>query len=454
MRPSRSLLLAALCSVLVASPGFAVRRPRCLFGAGALPAQTSPNKPHGSRIPIDNIVLLMQENRSFDHYFGQLHFHGQRRSRPEPPGASNPNPLGGAPIVAFHDPVYCECADLDHSWTGTHHEWNGGAMDGFTPANTNSCDRTGSRTMAFYLDTDLPFYYTLYANFAMGDRYFASTLTQTFPNRFYFLAGTSFGHIANDFPTSGTEFSQKTIFEELDQAGVTWKIYFEEEPFAFLFAYVRSHAANTAPIAQFFMDAQNGALPQVTFIDPIFNLTGQRSKNQEDDEHPPSNVQVGQQFVASVVNAMFASPQWGRSALFITYDEHGGFYDHVPPPPACVPDNIPPMLGTNDAPGAFDRYGIRVPVVVVSPFSRPRFVSHRVYDHTSLIRFVETRFDLPALTARDANADPMLRFFRFRTQALFHPPGLAPAVVDQGHANAECASSTTTTTSASTTTTT
>ena len=410
---------------------------RCRFGPGATPAVTAPNKPHGSQIPIDTIVVAMQENRSFDHYFAQLRLQGQPHVRRVPKNASNPDPTNptGPPIPRFHETSYCECADLDHSWNGTHREWDNGAMDGFTAANTNACNPTGSRTMGFYDSTDLPYYYSLYSQFAIADRYFASALTQTFPNRFYLYAGTSFGHIRNDFPTSPTEFAPPggTIFEALDNAGITWKIYFSEIPAGFLFAYVRDHAANTAPIQQYFNDAQAGTLPQVVFVDPLFNLSGTESRNMENDEHPPANIQVGEQFVASVANALMASPQWPHAALFHTYDEHGGFWDHMPPPPACLPDNIPPMLQSGDEPGAFDRYGIRVPVVVVSPYSRKHYVSHRTYDHTSIIRFIETRFDLPALTRRDANADPMLRLFNFHRTPFATPPALPPAPVDEAH---------------------
>src|SRR4029077_20819043 len=161
-------------------------------------------------------------------------------------------------------------------------------------------------------------------------------------------------------------------------------------------------------------------------VDPIFL----DMPTIENDEHPPANVQVGQEFVARVVKALFASPQWRRAALFLTYDEHGGFFDHVPPPPACVPDAIPPMLAPGDEPGAFDRYGIRVPVVIVSTYARRRFVSHVPHDHTSILRFIETRFDLPALTARDANADRMLEFFDFAHARFRRPPPLPKARID------------------------
>jgi phospholipase C len=430
----RALLptLACLAALLTAAAARAGKVPKCLFGPGALPAQTLPGRPHGAQIPIDHVVVLMQENRSFDHYFGQLHFEGQPRSRAVPKKAANPDPTDATagPIPIFHKTNYCETADLDHSWNGTHKEYDGGRMDGFTAQNVDPTDPTGKRTMGFYDRGDLPFYYSLFSTFAMSDRYFCSVLSQTFPNRFFLLAGTSFGHIANDFPTGDpvNDFAQPTIFNLLDAAGVSWKIYFSEIPFAAEFSYVRNHVPPMVfPVADFMTDAQSGTLPSVSFVDPIF--LGPATI--ENDEHPPSNVQVGQNFTSGIINALFASPQWGSSAMFLTWDEHGGFYDHVPPPAACVPDDIPPMLGAGDEPGAFDRYGIRVPVVVVSPWARARYVSHKVYDHTSILRFIEARFDLPALTKRDANADPMLKLFNFKRPSFATPPVLPAAVIDQ-----------------------
>ena len=425
-----------LAAVLLLSPVHAQETPpSCTFGAGALPADTLPaGTRHGAQIPINTIVVLMQENRSFDHYLGRLHSEGKRKSEGEPANASNPDPTSptGAFIGNFHQTRYCEVADLDHSWSGTHREWDGGAMDGFTAQNVDPDDPTGSRTIGWYDRQDLPFYYKLYKRFATADRYFCSVLSQTFPNRFYLLAATSFGHIRNDFPMSTNDWAPAggTIFERLDQGGVTWKIYASQFGFASLFAYVRNtRAANVVPIANYFTDAQNGTLPQVAFVDPIFL----GAPNVENDEHPPANVQVGQEFVSRVVRALFTSPQWSSSALFLTYDEHGGYYDHVPPPPACQPDGILPMLNMTDVPGDFDRFGIRVPFVAVSPYSRRKFVSHRNYDHTSILRFIETRFDLPALTARDANADPMLDLFDFRRPRFRRPPSLPVAVIDQAH---------------------
>jgi len=429
MRKTSVCLSACLAVLAVASVATAAGAPSCTFAAGALPADTA--RLHGTEIPIDNIVVLMQENRSFDHYFGQIHFEGQKRATKVPANASNPDPTNpsGPPILRFHKTNYCETADLDHSWNGTHKEYDDGKMDGFTAQNIDSTDPTGARTMGYYDSADLPFYYALYSTFAMADRYFASTLTQTFPNRFYLLAGTSFGHIKNDFPTGDpvNDFSQRSIFNLLDEAGVTWKVYFSQIAFANEFSYVRNHVPSmTFPIDDFYADAAAGTLPQVSFVDPIFIAQA----NIENDEHPPSNVQVGENFVAQVINALFGSPQWPHAALFLDYDEHGGFYDHVPPPAACAPDDIPPMLSPSDEQAGFDHYGIRVPAMVVSPYARPHYVSHKVYDHTSVLRFIETRFDLPALTRRDANADPMLRLFKFSRPAFLTPPTLPAAPED------------------------
>lgn len=434
-----ALLVLLLPSAAAAAPGSGVSgevegHPPCFHDAGALPAETSPHGLHGDAIPIDHIVVLMQENRSFDHYFGRLHFEGQPRAFREPPNASNPDPTGGDPIRAFHQTRLCEVEDLAHSWNASHAEWDHGKMDGFTAANAAAPDPTGSRAMGHYDALDLPYYYALYSTFAMGDRYFASVLGPTYPNRFYLLAGTSFGHIRNDTPNSADPFDVPTIFERLDDAGVSWKIYFHDLPFAILLDYVRNHGvANLAHMDQFHADAAAGTLPQVAFVDPLFL----GDPNIESDEHPPANPQVGQALVAGVVKALMNSPEWGSSALFVTYDEHGGYYDHVPPPPACAPDDIAPRLRPSDTAAGFDRFGVRVPVVVVSPWARPHFVSHQVHDHTSILRFIETRFDLPALTRRDANAGPMLEFFDFHRPAFATPPELPPAEIDLARA-AEC----------------
>src|SRR5262249_4331982 len=159
--------------------------------------------------------------------------------------------------------------------------------------------------------------------FAVGDRYFASVQGPTDPNRFYLVAGSSFGHISNDLPDGPDSFPQRTVFNLLDEAGVSWKIYQSQVTFAILFAYIRNQRrSNLVPVDEFARDAAAGTLPQVSLID----LEGDAPPNVELDEHPPSNVQVGQKFVADLIAALMAGPQWRSSALFLTYDEHGGYF--------------------------------------------------------------------------------------------------------------------------------
>ena len=208
-------------------------------------------------------------------------------------------------------------------------------MDGFTATNQDPLDPNGSRAMSYYDSDDLPYYYKLFSTFAIGDRYFSPLLGPTFPNRYYLLAGTSFGHITDTVPNiiaDPTSFAPPngTIFEQLDRAGVTWKVYYSQVPFAALFGYVRRNWRNLAPIDAFYRDALLGQLPQVAFVDPVFLGA------QENDEHPPTDVQLGQKYVSQLISTVFASPLWGSTALFLVYDEHGGYYDHVPPP-AAVP---------------------------------------------------------------------------------------------------------------------
>jgi phospholipase C len=378
---------------------------------------------------IKHVVVLMQENRSYDSYYGHLHDQGQPGSSVEP-NTGNPDPVNaGQTITPFKTTQQCTVADLNHSWNGTHQEWNNGKMDGFTAANVDTNDPSGRRAMGYFDKQTLPFYYGLANTFAIADHYFASVLTQTFPNRFYLLTGTSFGHIRNDIGS----YNQKTVFQLLDQATpkVSWKIYLASFQVEELFTYVQKHSSHIAKMPQYYKDAAAGKLPQVAFVEsePFGDV------NHESDEHPPANVQVGAKFTHDVMQALIKSPNWSSSAMFLTYDEHGGYYDHVAPPPAPKPDNIAPMLQPGDTPAAFDRYGIRVPAIVVSPYARKHFVSHTVYDHTSILRFIEKRFGLPNLTNRDKAANPMLGMFDF-TKVSNPKPTLLAAPVDSAGAAA------------------
>src|SRR5262245_7064402 len=361
----------------------AAARRACQFEAGARPEETLGRElPRGEEIPIDHIIVLMQENRSFDNYFGRLPAFGMRGVDGLPADASNPDD-DGTPVSPFHEDRYCT-EDVDHSWNGSHLELSDGRNEGFVTQNNPG----GARAMGYYDERDLPFYYALATTFALGDRYFCSLLGPTFPNRSYLLAATSFGHIRNDL----VRFGQRSIFDTLEAQGVAWKVYYSDVPYSGLLFGVRGEP-HVIPFANFISDAAAGSLPQVSFIDASMGL-GRRA---ELDEHPPANIQQGEQFAAQVTDALLASPNWPRAVLFITYDEHGGFYDHVPPPPACPPDDIAPMLDPNDPESdfsaQFDHYGFRVPLLVVSPFVKPGFVSPTIYDHSSILRFIETRYD-------------------------------------------------------------
>jgi phospholipase C len=364
---------------------------------------------------VDHIVVLMQENRSYDHYFGLLHREGQPHSAPQSPRGL-PNPLNARERVRpFVQTNMCDVADVAHSWNATHQQINGGRMDGFLATNQVAQDPVGRRAMGHYGPEQLPFYYSIANQFAIADRFFSSVAGPTYPNRFYMLAATSFGHIRNDL----RGYTQKTIFRSLDEAQppITWKVYLASIQVQLLFSDVTSHPERIGTVADYYEDARNGTLPQVAFVEshPLGNV------DERTDEHAPYNVQRGQQFSHDIIKALTESPNWPSSALFLTYDEHGGYYDHVKPPPAVPPDDIPPMLQPGDVPGTFADRGPRVPTIAVSPYAKPHHVSHVVYDHTSILKFIETRFGLPPLTRRDAAADPMLDMFDFSSPRLLHP---------------------------------
>jgi phospholipase C len=432
----------------------------CRFTAGALPSATlAATDPTGTQIPIDHIVLVMQENRSFDSYFSHLQVPGQTVESAAD-DVTNPNGDGGV-VSRFHwdsstasngNPngldYYC-FADTDHGWGQTHAEWNNGALDGFVTTNNDSGN--GARAMGYYDQTDIPFYYGLAQSFAISDRHFCSVLGPTYPNRMFYWAGTSYGLGYNSLaPATGSgDPAYPNLFTELTAAHVSWKVYSLSLPSsALVWESGLNSPANFPGLPQFYADAQQGQLPAVSVVEGNDSGAGSITVNGSTivavDEHPPQDPQLGQSFMASVVQALMHSPNWSSSALFITWDEHGGEYDHVPPPPACKPDNMPLQLGSGDggylewSQEGFDRYGFRTPLFVVSPYAKRGYVSHVVVDHTSITRFVETRFDLPALTARDANAWPLLDMFDFS-----HPdmtvPTLPESVIEPAQ-QAQCAS--------------
>ena len=362
----------------------------------------NPERKAGSpnpNIPTEHIIVLMQENHSFDQYFGKLNqtsFYGSEVD------GLNSNMLNvdreNKSTSPFHASSLCT-PDPDHEWTAMHEIWNHGKNDGFVRM-------SGTNAMSYYDETDINFYYKLANDFAIADRYFSSVLGPTYPNRFFLYSGTAFGHIDNSLPNPIVQFNQKTIFDVLNQYGISWKYYHNGPGFIHLYGPLNSHnAEKIKPIESYKQDLENGSLPQVVFID---------SDNfRDEDEHPSANIQIGQKFVFFKLHDLVKSKYWANSAFFLTYDEAGGFFDHVSPPEACIPDNIDPILKPSDTLAQYDRLGFRVPFIAVSPFAKRHYVSHKVYDHTSILRFIETKFNLPALTYRDANAGDLLDLFDF-----------------------------------------
>jgi phospholipase C len=187
---------------------------------------------------------------------------------------------------------------------------------------------------------------------------------------------------------------------------------------------------NVVPIADFFTDAAAGTLPGLCLVEPNYSVQS---------EEDPQNIVQGEAFAASVINAVMTGPGWSRTLLIWTYDEHGGYFDHVSPPPAIPPDDIPPDVPAGQsAYNGFAQYGFRVPMAVVSPWARPRYVSHRVYDHTSICALVEAKWNLPAMTYRDANAGNLLDMIDLRFPAFGRPPPLARPLLDTDPASLAC----------------
>ena len=239
-------------------------------------------------------------------------------------------------------------------------------------------------------------------------------LAQTYPNRRFLLAGTAFGLIATELSSITGIPPNGTIFDRLDAHGISWASYATNVSTLYVISDIVTKNPNRIKtIDQFHADAKSGSLPAVSYVDPNI-LTG--------TEENPQDLSLGEHFVSTVVGSLLNSPAWDRTLLVWTYDEHGGYYDHVPPPAAIPPDDIPPDITATDQPGGYDRYGFRVPTVVVSPYSKPHFVSHTVYDHTSVLKTIERKWNLPAMTYRDANANDLLDCLDLSTRAFADPP--------------------------------
>ena len=287
-------------------------------------------------------------------------------------------------------------------------------MDGFVAASNPN----GARAMEYYTEEDIPFYYWLARTFAISDRNFGSLLGPTWPNRLFLIAATSCGWAEALDTNQGIDVcaaSRRNLFNQLGDASISFKIFLSvldwgipiDSMVSDIGAYDDPNAFAT--IDDFRGQAATDSLPAVSLIEPNYESYTARFGGAPNDDHPPANIQRGQLLIHEIVSALMSNPEtWKSSALFITYDENGGYYDHVVPPAACQP-----VKTDQKADYGFDRYGFRVPLLVVSPYARPGYVSHYITDHTSILRFIQAWKNLPALTGRDANAWPMLDMFDF-----------------------------------------
>jgi len=364
---------------------------------------------------IDHVVVLMMENHSFDDHLGMLgRGDGLTLGPRGEPVNYNPDPSGGY-IRSFHNPNTSGYVGngVSQSWDSSHISWDHGTNMGFVKA----CNPSA---MGYWTKDDLPFYHSMAEQFPIGDRYFCSVMAQTYPNRRFLIAATALGNVATNASGITKDAPNGTIFERLEAHGISWRNYYPDIPTCALFLpeYVANqHDGRVVHFEQFYTDAASGNLPAFSVVDPYNNYSEESG-----------DISIGEAYAATIINAVLEGPAWDKTALIWTYDEHGGWYDHVPPAPAVRPDNVPPEITVPpDQPGSYDYTGFRVPAVVVSPWAKRDHVSHVVYDHTSILKFVESKWNIPAMTYRDANANNLTDFFDFGAAKppFAEPPTLA-----------------------------
>ncbi len=390
---------------------------------GSLPY---PDRPAGTdTIPqIEHIVALVMENHSYDNKLGMLGRPGAdgfTLGAGGRPTATNPYSNGDIQH-AFPMPTTCQLwGKPSQTWQESHTQYAGGKNTGFVESGS------GPVAMGYWQEHNQPFYYSLARQFPIADRYFCSLLGPTFPNRRFLISGTSLGMTDDTIP--GLTYPPNgTIFDRLDDAKVSWKDYCSTlgvvisttELYPDL--YLRNVGSKVVGIDCFFSDAASGQLPGFSLVEPNYLLGS---------EEDPQNIAVGEHFASRVIDAVMSGPAWERTLLIWTYDEHGGYFDHVPPPAAIPPDDVPPDVSSGTpAFEGFGRYGFRVPCAVISPWSRPHYVSHQVFDHTSICALAEAKWNLPAMTRRDANANNMLDMLDLSHPAFRTPPSLSTSLLD------------------------
>jgi phospholipase C len=362
---------------------------------GIVPTTLPPPSTSG----IDHVVVVMMENRSFDHFLGWL------------PGADGRQAglrfadVDGVkhPTTHLTDFQGCGHPDPDHSWAGGRIQYDGGRCDGWLKGANDAY------SIGYYDAGDLPFYGRAAPYWTVCDRYFAAVMAETYPNRFYLHSAQTDRLHNNEGPTIS---SLPTIWDRLSARGIPGRYYFSDAPFTALWG--TKYASISAPFSTFLTDCATGQLPAVAYVDPRFLDEGSGTSG---DDHPHADIRVGQSFLDRIYRAVTTGPGWGRTVLVITYDEWGGFFDHVAPP--LAPDANP----------ACRLRGFRVPTLVISPLAYRNRVAHGVYDHTSILKMIEWRWNLAPLSTRDAHARNLAEVLKFGTPNLTAPLWNVPTVV-------------------------
>jgi phospholipase C len=395
-------LAAGMASVL--SPETLVAQAAQLQRRGAIPAPRN--------MPIDTFVVLQMENRSFDHYLGWMPNADGRQA-----GLSFEDTQGVAHDTHRLTPDWQGCGhpDPDHSWGGGRGQLNGGKCDGFL--------KTGNDEFAlgYYAEGDLGFIQDAAKGFTTFDHFHCSLMGSTLPNREYMHAAQSYGNQDNALPPqvpgyeTGFPF-ETTIWYALQQAGVSHQYFHVDLPVSALWG--AKGLSVTATVADYFAACAAGTLPNVSFVDPYFACSVGEGPGASGDEHPHGDVRMGQAYMADVVHAFMESPQFARGALFIVYDEWGGFYDHVAPP------RVPDLRNDADINKDYGLMGFRIPALVVSPYVRRGFVSHTTFGFESILKMIEYRFGMGPLNTRDEHARNIASAFDWRTKPRLAPPDL------------------------------
>src|SRR3954451_7054983 len=404
LRRREFLQRTAMTAGLAASAGI-VLGPDALI-AQAARAQRRTRLPSPRDLPIDTFVVLMMENRSFDHFAGWFPGADGKQA-----GLSYVDDDGTTHETHPLAPDYQGCAfhDPDHSWEGGRAQLNGGRCDGFLKGDNDVY------AIGYYGEKDVPFLGSIARNFTICDRFFCSILASTFPNREYMHAAQSYGQIDNSFPPQAgypSGFPDSTIFAALAAKGISNRYFFVDEPVSSLWG--SPGLARSSRVEEYYQRCKDGTLPSLSFVDPSFENEDEGTSS---DQHPHGDIRTGDAYMSDVVHAFLESPQFKRAAMFIVYDEWGGFFEHVPPP--SVPDD----RGSPDINKNYGQMGFRIPSVIISPYARRGHVDHTQWGFESILKMVRYRYGAEPLCRRDAYARNIARAFDWSKPQL-EPPKL------------------------------